>query len=105
MSNDADNRPEDDETRQQVEEIGQKMEELVKLLQRNGQKVATLTVEFEDDPQPRFELCPVEDLQPRFELCPVEDLQPRFELCPVEDPVAGADDPQAPDRDEENLHG
>ena len=93
MSNDADDRPEDDETRQQVEEIGQKMEELVKLLQRNGQKVATLTVEFEDDPQPRFELCPV------------EDLQPRFELCPVEDPVAGADDPQAPDRDEEDLHG
>lgn len=93
MSNDADDRPEDDETRQQVEEIGQKMEELVKLLQRNGQKVATLTVEFEDDPQPRFELCPV------------EDPEPRFELCPVEDPVAGADDPQAPDRDEENLHG
>ena len=92
MSNDADNRPEDDETRQQVEEIGQKMEELVKLLQRNGQKVATLTVEFEDDPQPRFELCPV------------EDPQPRFELCPVEDPVAGADDPQAPDREEEDLH-
>ena len=79
MSNDADNRPEDDETRQQVEEIGQKMEELVKLLQRNGQKVATLTVEFEDDPQPRFELCRVEDL------------------------VAGANDPQASDREEE-LH-
>ena len=92
MSNDADNRPEDDETRQQVEEIGQKMEELVKLLQRNGQKVATLTVEFEDDPQPRFELCPV------------EDPQPRFELCPVADPVAGADDPQATDREEEDLH-
>ena len=92
MSNDADNRPEDDETRQQVEEIGQKMEELVKLLQRNGQKVATLTVEFEDDPEPRFELCPV------------EDPEPRFELCPVEDPAVAADDIQAPDRDEEDLH-
>ena len=81
MSNDADYTPEDDEARQQVEEIGQKMEELIKLLERNGRKVATLTVEFEDDPQPRFVLCPV------------EDPEPRFELCPVEDPVAGADDP------------
>ena len=92
MSNDADDTPEDDEAMQQVAEIGQKIEELVKLIERNGQKVATLTVEFEDDPQPRFELCPV------------EDPQPRFVLCPVEDPVAGADDPQAPDRDEEDLH-
>ena len=92
MSNDADYTPEDDEARQQVEEIGQKMEELVKLIQRNGRKVATLTVEFEDDPQPRFELCPV------------EDPQPRFELCPVENPVVAADDIQAPDRDEEDLH-
>ena len=105
MSNDADYTPEDDEARQQVAEIGQMMEELIKLLERNCRKVVVLTVEFEDDPQPRFELCPVEDLQPRFELCPVEDPEPRFELCPVEDPVAGADDPQAPDRDEEDLHG
>lgn len=33
-----------------------------------------------------------------------DDPQPRFVLCPVEDPVAGADDPRAPDRDEEELH-
>ena len=92
MSNDAHNRPEDDETRQQVEEIGQKMEELVKLLERNCRKVVVLTVEFEDG------------TQPRFVRCPVEDPEPRFELCPVEDPVAGADDPQAPDWDEEDLH-
>ena len=80
MSNDADYTPEDDEARQQVAEIGQMMEELIKLLERNGRKVVVLTVEFEDGPQPRFV------------------------RCPVEDPVAGADDLQAPDRDKEDLH-
>ena len=80
MSNNEDYTPEDDEAMQQVAEIGQKIEELVKLIERNGRKVATFSVEFEDDPQPRFE------------------------LCPVEDPVAGAEDIQAPDQDEEDVH-
>ena len=80
MSNDADYTPEDDEARQQVAEIGQMMEELIKLLERNCRKVVVLTVEFEDGPQPRFV------------------------RCRVEDPVAGADDLRVPDRDKEDLH-
>ena len=80
MSNDTDYTPEDDETRRQVEEIGQTMEALVKLLERNGHKVATLTVEFESDPDQQVD------------------------LHPEEDPAAGADEIEVPDRDEDQLH-
>ena len=80
MSNDTKNTPEDDKVRQQVEEMGQTMDALVKLLERNGHKVATLTVEFEDDPQQQFD------------------------LHPEDDPAVGADDNGAPDRDEDPRH-
>ena len=56
------------------------MEALVKLLERNGRKVATLTVEFEDD------------------------VQQQFDLHPEDDPAAGADEIEAPDRDEDPRH-
>ena len=80
MSNDTKHTPEDDKVRQQVEEMGQTMEALVKLLERNGQKVATLTVEFESGPDQHID------------------------LHPEDDPAAGADDLGSPDRDEDPLH-
>ena len=80
MSNDTKNTPQDDKVRQQVEEMGQTMEALVKLLERNGHKVATLTVEFEPGPDQHID------------------------LHPEDDPAAGADDLGAPDRDEDPLH-
>ena len=80
MSKNTKYTPEDDETRRQVEVIGQTMEALVKLLERNGRKVATLSVEFESGPDQQVDL--------------------RLE----EDPAAGADDLQAPDGDEDPLH-
>lgn len=80
MSNDTEYTPEDDETMRQVEVIGQTMEALVKLLERDGRKVATLSVEFESGPDQHID------------------------LHPEEDPAAGADDNGAPDRDEEPWH-
>ena len=61
MSNDTKHTPEDDKVRQQVEEMGQTMEALVKLLERNGHKVATLTVEFESGPDQHIDLHPEDD--------------------------------------------
>ena len=80
MSKNTKYTPEDDETRRQVEVIGQTMEALVKLLERNGRKVATLSVEFESGPDQQVD------------------------LRPEEAPAAGADDLEAPDRDEDPLH-
>ena len=80
MSKDTKYAPEDDETRRQVEVIGQTMEALVKLLERNGRKVATLSVEFESDPDQQVD------------------------LRPEDDPAAGAEDIEAPGRDEDPPH-
>ena len=80
MSNDTKYTPEDDETRRQVEEIGQTMEALVKLFERNGRKVATLSVEFESGPDQQVN------------------------LRPEEEPAVGADDNEGPGRDEDPLY-
>ena len=80
MSKNTKYTPEDDETRRQVEEIGQQMEALVKLFERNGRKVATLSVEFESGPDQEVD------------------------LHPEDDPAGGADDSGGPGRDEDPLH-
>lgn len=80
MSKNTKYTPEDDETRRQVEVIGQTMEALVKLLERNGRKVATLAVEFESGPDQHID------------------------LRPEEEPAAGADDNEGSGRDEEPRH-
>ena len=72
--------PLDDETRRKGEEIGRQVEELVKLFERNGRKVATLAVEFESGPDQHID------------------------LRPEEAPAAGADDNGGPGRDENPLH-
>ena len=72
--------PLDDETRRKGEEIGQAMEELVKLFERDGRKVATLAVEFESGPDQHID------------------------LRPGEDPAAVPDEHQVPDWDEDPLH-
>ena len=72
--------PLDEETRRKGEEIGQAMEELVKLFERNGRKVATLAVEFESGPDQQID------------------------LRPEDDPAAGRDDNGAPGRDEDPRH-
>ena len=50
--------PLDEETRRKGEEIGRQVEELVKLFERNGRKVATLAVEFESGPDQHIDLRP-----------------------------------------------
>ena len=80
MSNDTKYTPEDDEIRQQVAEFVQKLEEQIKLIEHNSQKVANSSSEFESGPRPRIV------------------------LVPVENPSAGADDNGGPDRDEDPLH-
>ena len=72
--------PLDEETRRKGEEIGRQVEELVKLFERNGRKVATLAVEFESGPDQHIDL--------------------RLE----NDPAAGENDNGAPGRDEDPLH-
>ena len=72
--------PQNDETRRQVEEIGQRMGARVKLFERNGRKVATLAVEFESGPD--------------------QHIDPR----PEDNPAAGGDDNGGPGRDENPLH-
>ena len=72
--------PLDEETRRKGEEIGRQVEELVKLFERNGRKVATLAVEFESGPDQHID------------------------LRTVEDPAASGDDNGAPGRDEAPLH-
>ena len=72
--------PLDEETRRKGEEIGRQVEELVKLFERNGRKVATLSVEFESGPDQHIA------------------------LRPEDDPADGGDDSGGPGRDEEALH-
>ena len=80
MSKNTKYTPEDDETRRQVEVIGQTMEALVKLLERNGRKVATLSVEFESGPDQHID------------------------QHSEDDSAAGADEIEAPDRNEDPPH-
>ena len=63
----------------EVDEIGERLEELVRAIERTGMKVASIFIELKGPHQPGFV------------------------LRPVEDPAAGADDIQAPDWDEELL--
>ena len=71
-----------DNTKQLHEEdqIGERLEELVRAIERTGMKVASVYIELQGPHQPGFV------------------------LRPVEDPAAGADDIEAPDPDEELLH-
>ena len=54
MSNDTDHILEDDEDRQQLDEVGQKLEKLIKLIERSGRKVTSLLIQFEDSPERRY---------------------------------------------------
>ena len=64
----------------EVDQVSERLEELVRAIERTGMKVAVVCLELKGPHQPGFV------------------------LRPVEDPAAGADDIQAPDRNEELLH-
>ena len=110
MSNDTDHTLEDDEDRQHVDEVGQKLDELIKLIERSGRKVASLHIQFEDSPERRYRSAIITEEVKLLQSCTEAGLstpvgrERYFELRPVDDQVAAADNFQALSRDEDTLH-
>ena len=111
MSNDTDHTLEDDEERQYLEEVGQKLDELIKLIGRSGRKVTGLHIQFEDSPEQRYgsaitteEEVTIQQSCTEAGLSTPGGRERYFELRPVDDQTAAADDFQALSRDEDPLH-
>ena len=111
MSNGADRTLEDDEGRQQLDEVGQKLDDLIKLIERSGRKVTSLHIQFGDSPERRYGPAITTEEKVKIpQTCTGAGLRTPagreryFELRPVADQAVAADDFQALGRDEDPLH-